>query len=527
MKTLEVIRQFVLADFRERTRRYSFLLTLAGVFFWGYLVMTGKYTLLLDECRGVYNSPWVGSLMAMACTPILIIAGFYLVKNSVTRDRKTGVGEIIATTPVSRTVYVLSKAISNFCVLMVMVFILAGAALIMQLTGGAGGGLDLWALYAPILFITVPMMVVVAAAAMLFESIRLLRGGIGNVIWLLLAEFTIVSAFWANIPILDVVGINLITPSMKAAALEAYPGAKLGVQFGFVSMVEPEALASLKLFHWDGISWTAAMALPRLFWIGVAFVLTSISAVTLNRFDPAAEKLPFKKKKKKRTTVDEVTGDFSGGADISAADLRPVSISFSLPAMLLSELRLLLKGFHWFWYLIALALLVLQLVLPLHHVRTFVLPAAWIWPILIWSSMGTREARFNTGQLLYSSAHPLSRQLPATWLAGLIVTMSVVAGMAVRALIAGDVPQLTAWLVAVCFVPTLALTLGVLSGSRKLFEIIYTLIWYIGPVNKAPALDFAGITDAAIAGGMPLIYLAITLVMIPVVILARKRQLVM
>jgi hypothetical protein len=51
--------------------------------------------------------------------------GFYLVKGSVARDRETGVGQIMATTPLTRPLYTLGKWISNFAVLMLMVVILA------------------------------------------------------------------------------------------------------------------------------------------------------------------------------------------------------------------------------------------------------------------------------------------------------------------------------------------------------------------------------------------------------------------
>ena len=40
MMDIPALKQLVLGDFRERTRRYSFLLTLLGTMFFGYLVIT-------------------------------------------------------------------------------------------------------------------------------------------------------------------------------------------------------------------------------------------------------------------------------------------------------------------------------------------------------------------------------------------------------------------------------------------------------------------------------------------------------
>ena len=68
------------------------------------------------------------------------------------------------------------------------------------------------------------------------------------------------------------------------------------------------------------------------------------------------------------------------------------------------------------WWIAALAA-------PLDGVRQFVLPLTWLWPVLIWSQMGTREARHNTGAILFASAYPVKRQLPAVWLAGIIINL--------------------------------------------------------------------------------------------------------
>jgi hypothetical protein len=140
--------------------------------------------------------------------------------------------------------------------------------------------------------------------------------------------------------------------------------------------------------------------------------------------------------------------------------------------------------------------------------------------------MGTREARFNTRDLMLSSAYPVSRQLPAVWMAGITVALLTGSGMIVRALIAADLPYVTSLLTGSFFVPTLALTLGTLSGSKKLFEVVYLLIWYIGPVNGLAPLDFAGTTDIAVSEGNAMVYLLASLALGSVSVLWRRKQVV-
>jgi hypothetical protein len=54
--------------------------------------------------------------------------------------------------------------------------------------------------------------------------------------------------------------------------------------------------------------------------------------------------------------------------------------------------------------------------------------------------------------------------------------------------------RIRAWVACTLFVPSLALALGVWSGTSKVFEAIYTVWWYIGPAHHTPGLDFLGTT---------------------------------
>ena len=126
---------------------------------------------------------------------------------------------------------------------------------------------------------------------------------------------------------------------------------------------------------------------------------------------------------------------------------------------------------------------------------------------------------------MFSTPFLLKRQFPALWISGLIITFIAISGSGLRALITGDIVYFGSLLLTVLFIPTLALTLGTLSGSNKLFEIVYMVIWYLGPLNKLPHLDFAGTTSESLNLGIPTIFLYITIVMIPVAFLARRQRL--
>jgi len=113
--------------------------------------------------------------------------------------------------------------------------------------------------------------------------------------------------------------------------------------------------------------------------------------------------------------------------------------------------------------------------------------------------MGNRERKNNTSQMVFASARPVLRQLPAGWLAGVLATGLMVISGAVFFISNGDLPGLAGWVGAVLFVPSLALVLGVFSSGNRVFEVVYLLWWYIGPFQKSQGMDFTT--------GAPQIYL--------------------
>src|ERR1019366_5318765 len=77
--------------------------------------------------------------------------------------------------------------------------------------------------------------------------------------------------------------------------------------------------------------------------------------------------------------------------------------------------------------------------------------------------------------------------------------------LALHMLFARDFAGLAAWTAAAIFIPAIALALGVTTGTRKAFEAIYTMWWYVGPLHHIPQVDFIGTTAQS---STPSIYLA-------------------
>ncbi len=528
MKSLRVIYHLARADFLERVRRYSFLVMLGLVILLGYQTAIGNMRLQLGQYRGEFNSAWIAGMMSIIATFFLGWFGFYLVKGSVARDRETGVGQIMATTPMSRPSYMLGKWISNFLVLMTMIIILVVFGLIIQLINGESNQLNLGAYLSPFVFIVTPLMAVVAAVAVLFEAIPFLSGGFGNLIYffafVMIIPFAMESEIIKTNPALEPLGMAMLKDDMSQEVLQVFPDYDGSFMLGGLDT------PITGTFTWNGIDWTSSMIATRFGYIGLAILITLCAALFFDRFDPSRRK---PRSMRIKTNGSLPTPDPFGSAQgrvaavshaVPAIPLTPLSRAanrFSFLNVLLAELKLLLKGQHWWWYAGAAGLIFASLINSAEATRQYVLPVAWIWHILLLSPLGNREARDNVQQLAFSSAAPMWRQLPAQWIAGFIVTLLIGSGAALKFIINGDTVGLLAFLSGALFIPSLALALGVWSGSSKPFEIVYISLWYLGPLNKVPGLDFIG----AQSNGRPEFFIPFSLALIAFAFLGRSRQL--
>jgi hypothetical protein len=534
MNTLNVLYHLALADFYERARRYRFLLTLAAVIYLGVLVNNGTMFFYLmsgditPKFRGEFNSAWIGTMTVLVTNSFLGLFGFYLVTDCIERDIRTGVGQIIATTPVRRATYLIGKWISNFAVLSVLELIMAAAAAIMVLLKREAA-LDLGALLMPFLAVALPCMALIAALAVVFETVPWLRGVLGNALyfflWLLILVAVLaggvllgalqdsagagasVSASSASVnvgamielPTLkDPMGFGVFRESLFAAALAAYPNEKIslmGIQAGPAPQFE--------VFDWPGLAWTPGIVAGQWLWAILGLGLILLSALWFARFDPAREGLRRARAKPEQGKESEPAAQRPKIPRIALPTLSPfvsrLAQANPFLGVLFAELRMLLKGRRWWWWLVAGGLNIAILSSPLAMAKQYLLPFAWLWPLAIWSEMGNRERKNNTSQMVFSSARPVLRQLPAAWLAGVLATALFGIAGALVPLSHGDLPALAGWVGAVVFVPALALALGVFSSGSRAFEVVYLIWWYIGPLQKSQGLDFTN--------GAPQVYL--------------------
>ena len=535
MNTLQVLLTIMRVGYLNKVRTYRFLIILIFTIILGYIFVppleadyvTLAWVSLSALYRGVYNSAWIGSMVSLLTGAFLTLFGFYVVNDTVKQDEKTRVGEIIATTPVKNSVYTLGNTLCNFVVLSTMVIIVVLTSIGMQVLRGECFTINIGTLLSPFIVLVLPLMFLVSAIAIFFESRTFLRGSIGNIVY----AFSWLFGLPLFSELFDLFGIKRVLTSMGTAGQATYPELALGqsilgLEWGFTHN------RTLTTFVWNGINWTSEFFLIRILLIGVALCISLIASVGFNRFDSAFETsehsiITFNDNLNESELCIPSTTLLK---EIKFETLEAESLQFGFITVLTAELKLCFKEytqlhFPGIWMIAtSLLLIVSGFVIPLDAARSILLPIAWIIPLPFWSKMGIRENQHRTNQLVFSSAYSLKHQFVAMWITGVVLTVITGSGVALNMALHSDFPSILAWLVGAIFIPSLALCIGVWTGSNKLFELIYILLWYIGPFNKVRILDFMGVLRSSVVSNIWQTYLVISVILFGLAFIGRKWQ---
>ncbi|ASU36604.1 hypothetical protein [Mucilaginibacter xinganensis] len=489
---MKYIYSIIKADYLQRTRSYSFLITLAITVYGAYSFVpppTASYTTLnIVGYKGVYNSAWVGYVSAMMTTIMLSLYGFFLVNSGIKKDIDTEVGLIIATTPITNFEYLLSKMLSNFLVLLTITGITFSVSIVMFFIRTSGYPFIIANFMLPYLLFAIPALLTISALAVVAEVFLGKRNILQYIIFIFL--FGVIMANVTNARnntvavFIDPFGVRTMTHSItdkvNAQFHESVPAVNLGFTFN--------AKHAFKTFVWDGISWSGIFFLSRLVWICFAFGIVYISSFFFHRFD---FKQSISKKKKGSIFAGAPEMSVSPAKSINIALLPPVITDYSIFPFVKTEILLLIrKGSKWFW-LINGALWLSMFFAPLNITHAYLLPVLLFLQVTRWSDLATKEKTNRLHYFTFSSYKPLQRMLPAQLLAGIIMALALTLPVLVRYIFASDIYHVITIINGGIFVVMLAVCLGILSDGKKLYEIMFFMLTYC-IVEKIPIADYLG-----------------------------------
>lgn len=506
---------FIKNNLIRQMRSYPFLIVIGLTTLFGYACVpaasAGYEIFYLGGVRGVYNSNWLGGMGAMTSTLFIWLFGFYMLRSQISDDQQLGVGQLIAASPISKFQYIFSKTISNFIVLVAIETVCIVAFIAMQFIRGEDLSFQLGSYLYPLFYIVFPSLVLLTALTTFFDVFPGLKGVIGNIVFFFLWVLLAIMSFEVPNRYLDIFGLGIIRSDMIHDAIREYEflrGAG-GGGFGY-NPVE----GKIKTFHWDGVTWNDEILVTSLTWLGIALLFIWITSLVFNRFC-TFPKAKGKVRRFEGSMKAIAVNQQNQNSFIFTSIMRTKSINMF--RLIVAELLIMLKGFTIWWYVIAIGLIAFGLICPVDISKGW-LPIIMIWPIAIWSQMMTRETYYGTDQIISSSCSPLYKFF-ATWISGMIVGLIISSGLIIQFILIEDISFLLSWLSGIVFIPTLALTLGVWSKTRKLFEVLYILLWYLGPINHLPYVDFLGISTSYV-----IVYITLSILLLCIALVGQLQQ---
>ncbi|MFD8707574.1 hypothetical protein ACFV1W_34160 [Kitasatospora sp. NPDC059648] len=510
-----------LADFRERRRRPGYLVVLLGTLALGLLaapVGDSRWEVFqVTDLHGRYTSGYVGTVTALGGAVWLSLAGFGIARGTIGRDAQSGVGRLLAATPLSRIGYLAGKFVSNLLLFGSMLLALAGTALAVQLIKGDSDRVDAVRLLLPYLLITLPLLAAVAGCAVLFDTVPGLRGGLGAAVWFVGWLVLVLGAQTGGGP--DLLGMQRITASIRQV-LAAGGRPVDGVEFGVGLTADNRVLGT---FDWPGLGLGEASgpAATGVLLAGVAVGTALLGALWFRRFDgprarPGTRALGSLGSlgslgafgafgAGRATDPSDPTGPEDPAGSAAASSAGPAGFALDPTRLtaprqgrigydaLLGELRILVRGQRLWWAGVAVLAMAAAAVTP-DGPSQAVLPFAMLWPMPLWSRMGHRADGGSIDQVLGACPSPLRRGL-AGLLAGIVPALAVAAVPALRLVGAGQARAAAGALAGALLVPALALLCGSLTRGPRLFQTVYPLLWY-GMVNHVSGLDFLGVSGS-------------------------------
>ena len=496
----------------KQMRSYRFFFIMAISIFLGCLCVPGAsagYEIFyLGGVRGIYNSAWLGTLGAMLPVILLWLPGFYLLRSQITEDYELKVGQMISASPISKWDYIFGKFISNFAVLMVLQLVFLMALMMMQWIQHESMKISLMQYIQPLLWVTIPYLIVLAACTVFFDTVSFLRGSIGNIIifvfWITFSSLSVMKPG----SLLDLFHMGTLLQSMMEGAKTQFPHLPEVASFGYYKVEE----GNHPTFVWKGIVWGKEFLEAGLMWIAVALVLVAISTVVFNRFKETPNK-------KNRSNGVQIISEKNGVNNQYQKDnqnrkskkpiLSPIIMSKQggFFGIVLSELKMMVRGRSKWWYVTVFVVMCMTpFVTPGDSLKWISL--TMLLPLSMWSQMGNRDQSCGTSEIIASTSSQTLKWV-GTWFAGLVVALMMSLGMFTRIVMLSEWHYLSSWGAGMVFIPTLALILGSISGSNRLFEAVFIVLMYFGAINNMWKFDFMGLCS-----NHTLLYIGLTLVLL-------------
>ena len=451
-----------LSDLKERTRRLSFLALCALSVLAAFLFVPDSEaemtSIAVDADYFLQGTNWTWIPMASAlCTGMLLpIAGFFYLRNTLSFDGKTGMVALVYTSPVRRVSYLAGKYISNLLLLTLVLIVVVISSLCMTLMHFPGSGFSV--LHFLSFFVSIlPGIFLCAAVALAAEAVPLFQGRSGS--WLAGVLFFVMYIVCISLMVDDPQGVMARFLDMTGfvwlkdgidQSVYSVTGRPAQVALGVHQDIEVSHRELSELFF-QSLSFTPKRVLEKGVMIVGGIVIRIAASVILPRYESG----------KKTRMISENKRRNSNGHGLFATEVIQTFRNCSVP-----------------WAVVMSGVWLSMFLVDIKTAYGTLWVLAMMWSCLLYADYGCREKKYNMNTLLPTFYHACSRQMLVRWCSGVMLSALISVPVILRTALAGNWAGTATVILSACFAPALSIFLGWISGSERMFEIVFLVIGY-------------------------------------------------
>lgn len=451
------------ADFKERTRRFSFLvlcvLSVLAAFLFVPNPDSEMTSIAVDARYFSQATNWTWIPMASAlCTGVLLpVTGFFYLRNSLSLDRKTGIVDLVYTSPVGRVTYLLGKYLSNLLILLCMLLVVSLTAFCMTILQCPGMEISAAHCFSYFLCI-VPGIFLCAALSLMAEAVPLFQGRIG--VWMAGSVYFVVYVVCLSslfddsqgiiIRLFDMTGFLWLKDSINQSVYNITGKAAQVAMFVYEEgMIKNHRLPEL---FFAPLSFSPGRLFEKISMMVLGIVLCMASSLFMRRYEKNGKIVSHLEKVHKKTNG---------------------------YGLFMTEFFLTFRSCSAVWLIVMFLLWLSMFFADLETAQDILWILSIAWSCILFSEYGCREKKHNLNMLLPTLFHAYSYQLLIRFIVGASVSLLVSAPVILRTASAGEFSGAAAGIIFAFFIPALAIFLGQITGTERLFEIIFLMICYV------------------------------------------------
>ncbi len=475
----------------HKSRKYSFLCTVGLCIVLSIMYLPSDNSIInvlnFNGYRGIYNSSWIGSGVALLTSMFLSLIGFYYIRNSISEDNKNNIGLIIASTPISNIEYCIGKFFSNFLNLSIISIIMSIMCIFLQVIRGEDMNIILYNIFLPFIVITTPTILVISAIAVLFDSNFVLSGSLGNIIYFFI-WITLVSLSFKGKPfVFDLIGTSYILPNIMKDLKNVIPDYNMSY-----TVIGNDKYSST--FIWNGIDWVNQMFYIRFVWcIFFAVIICIIASILFRRtficktsdYSILELDIFLNNDKNYNNEIEKNKNDYNA--------CKSIKLKFSLYNLIISDMKANAYGYFWIWYVIILILYSLNFIYD-----NQILPSIlFLCTLPLWSRNKVMKYKNRITPIISSTHYYTGYHILSMFLSNTILYILLNSFFIIKSIKFDNHYYLSIILLisSAMLISSLSLIINSLTNNSKYSEVIFVLLWYIGPILKIYPLDFINISN--------------------------------